>query len=104
MNYRHRRIAGPSLIATGLAIALLSAASAAGPHLGKILYSFAGGYSNGPDGAFALGDLIADAAGNYYGTTSGGGGSTNCSLGCGTVYKVENGQESVLYAFTGGSD
>ena len=92
------------MIATGLAIALLSTANAAGLHLGKILYDFSGGFSNGSDGAFGNGDLIADAAGIYYGTTSGGGGSLNCSQGCGTVYKVENGVESVIYAFTGGSD
>ena len=104
MNYTYKRITGGSLIATGLAIALLSAANAAGLHLGKILYSFSGGYTNGTDGAFATGDLIVDDAGIYYGTTSGGGGSLNCSGGCGTVYEVENGVESVIYAFTGGSD
>ena len=48
----------------------------AGLNLGKTLYSFSGGYTNGPDGAFALGSLVADTAGNYYGVTSGGGGST----------------------------
>ena len=97
MNYTYKRITGGSLIATGLAIALLSAANAAGLHLGKILYSFSGGYTNGTDGAFATGDLIVDDAGIYYGTTSGGGGSLNCSGGCGTVYEVENGVESVIY-------
>ena len=104
MKHTCKRIAGGSLIATGVAVALLSAASAAGLHPGKILYSFSGGYTNGPDGAFPTGDLIADAAGIYYGTTSGGGGSLNCSAGCGTVYKIEDGVESVIYAFTGGSD
>lgn len=104
MKHTYERIAGRSLIAAGLAIALLSTANGAGLHLGKILYSFSGGYTNGSDGAFPTGDLIADATGTYYGTTTGGGGSLNCSAGCGTVYKVENGVETPIYRFTGDSD
>jgi len=46
--------------------------------------------------------------GNLYGTTFEGGGSSNCSPaynGCGTVYKIDkNGNETILYHFTGGAD
>ena len=62
-----------------------------------VVHSFAGG----TDGALPLyGNLLMDNAGNLYGTTVGGGSSSN-----GTVWKVSaKGKETVLYAFTGGSD
>jgi len=45
-------------------------------------------------------DVTLDAAGNLYGTTSGGGASQ-----WGAVYKIASaGTESVLYSFTGGND
>jgi uncharacterized repeat protein (TIGR03803 family) len=52
------------------------------------------------------GELIIDSAGNLYGTTAQGGtGDCNSGLGCGTVFKLApDGTETVLYAFTGGSD
>ena len=67
-----------------------------------VLYSFLGG----TDGADPLGSVIADAAGNLYGTTQNGGGSSNCSGGCGTVFKLTKNAdgtytESVLHAFSG---
>jgi hypothetical protein len=46
---------------------------------------------NGTDGNEPLSGLIADAHGNLFGTTAGGGGSTNCpfnSFGCGTVFEI----------------
>jgi uncharacterized repeat protein (TIGR03803 family) len=59
--------------------------------------------------------LIADSAGNLYGTTSSGGNSANCgkaygkNLGCGTVFEltppgngVTHWTETVLYAFQSG--
>jgi uncharacterized repeat protein (TIGR03803 family) len=59
------------------------------------------------DGSGPYGGLIADAAGNLYGTTASGG-SSGCggiAYGCGTVFKVaRDGSESVLYAFNGGKD
>jgi uncharacterized repeat protein (TIGR03803 family) len=43
---------------------------------------------------------VQDAAGNLYGTTSGGGASKQ-----GTVFKVDpSGKETVLYSLTGGTD
>lgn len=70
----------------------------------SVLYAFGG---NG-DGAYPLAGLVSDQAGNLYGTTSDGGGGTQCIVqfgGCGTVFRVSaKGKEKILYAFTGGSD
>ncbi|MGD0189823.1 MAG: choice-of-anchor tandem repeat GloVer-containing protein [Rhizomicrobium sp.] len=65
------------------------------------LYAFQGG----SDGDVPRGGLVADASGNLYGTT-GGGGTCNVEIyGCGTVFKIASGgTESVLYAFQGGTD
>jgi uncharacterized repeat protein (TIGR03803 family) len=66
-----------------------------------VLYSFKGG----GDGGVPAGTLIADSSGNLYGTTSEGGGSGCFGNGCGTVFKLApDGTETVLHAFTGGSD
>jgi uncharacterized repeat protein (TIGR03803 family) len=61
-----------------------------------VLYGFKGQ----PDGANPLAGLIQDAAGNLYGTTSGGGASNN-----GTIFKLDSsGNETVLYSFGGQPD
>lgn len=68
----------------------------------KVLYSFA----SGSDGQYPQARVIADKAGNLYGTTDFGGG-IGCSdaSGCGTIFKLApDGTETVLHAFTGGSD
>ena len=66
-----------------------------------VLYFFTGG----SDGSAPYAGLIMDKTGNLYSTTYGGGGSTNCSNGCGTVFKLApNGTETGLYSFTGGRD
>jgi uncharacterized repeat protein (TIGR03803 family) len=72
------------------------------------LYNFNGG-SN--DGSAPIGGVVADSAGNLYGTTGTGGSYTDCSpfgQTCGVVFELSpNGgswTESVLYTFTGGSD
>jgi uncharacterized repeat protein (TIGR03803 family) len=60
------------------------------------------------DGSNPQAGLIADVAGNFYGTSAAGGGGAGCNngkSGCGTVYKITNrGKEKVLYAFQGGCD
>jgi uncharacterized repeat protein (TIGR03803 family) len=64
----------------------------------KVLYSFTGG----SDGAQPLSDVIRDAAGRLYGTTSAGG------LGFGVVFELRPGHkgwtESAIYSFTGAND
>jgi uncharacterized repeat protein (TIGR03803 family) len=69
----------------------------------SILYNFTGG----EDGGQPYGSLVFDSSGNLYGTTNFGG-STNCQLGCGTVFELTHGSsgwtESVLYTFSGASD
>jgi uncharacterized repeat protein (TIGR03803 family) len=67
----------------------------------KVLYAFKGGN----DGIFPLAGLVADAAGNLYGTTQVGGGTACGGAGCGTVFKLaKNGTEKPLHVFTDGSD
>lgn len=66
-----------------------------------VLHSFGGG----SDGVQPDAGLIADKAGNLYGTTIVGGGTDCSGNGCGTVYKLTpDGKETVLYAFRGGND
>jgi uncharacterized repeat protein (TIGR03803 family) len=67
----------------------------------SVLYSFKGG----ADGANPISSLVADAAGNLYGTTSAGG-AASCSGGCGVIFKMTAGphgtwNESVVYRFPG---
>jgi uncharacterized repeat protein (TIGR03803 family) len=67
-----------------------------------VLHRFAGG----KDGGDPETSLILDAAGNLYGTTRQGGGSTNCRGGCGTVFKLTpnadgSWTERVLHSFSG---
>ncbi len=68
-----------------------------------ILYNFTGGH----DGAQPSAELLFDASGNLYGTTTAGG-TGSCSAGCGTVFELTPSSggwtETVLYAFSGGND
>ena len=66
-----------------------------------VLYRFTGG----ADGEYPAAGLVRDKAGNLYGTTIFGG-NPNCHHGdCGVVFKLSaDGKETVLHAFTGGSD
>jgi len=64
-----------------------------------VLHNFAGPPS---DGMMPFG-VIRDAAGNLYGTTSGGGSQCPALYGCGIVYKITSaGTFGVLYNFAGG--
>jgi len=66
-----------------------------------VLYAFQGG----SDGANPRANLIT-VGGTLYGTTFSGGGSANCSSGCGTVFALNptTGAEQVVHAFQAGSD
>lgn len=64
---------------------------------------------SGPDGAEPVGGLIVDRHGNLYGTTDQGGNTSLCyNQGCGTVFELSPSgstyTETLLYAFTGGTD
>ncbi|MCX8515148.1 MAG: hypothetical protein ORN24_06225 [Burkholderiales bacterium] len=49
--------------------------------------------------------LVQGADGDLYGTTTGGGSSSFCDGGCGTVFKITpQGAKTILYNFQGGSD
>jgi uncharacterized repeat protein (TIGR03803 family) len=71
----------------------------------NILYNFTGAEGYQPASA-----LIFDSAGNAYGVTARGGGSSNCQEGCGVVFELsppaagDSWQETTLYRFTGGHD
>lgn len=63
-----------------------------------IVYSFTG---TAGDGEFPEGPLVR-YAGNIYGTTPGGGGSDCINFGgCGTIFEVSQGNETVVHTFTG---
>ena len=77
----------------------------------KVLYSF----RSAKDGANPNGGLIFGSKGAIYGTTSWGGGSSNCTAtgyaGCGTVYKLtppttkgDSWVEKILHSFSRGAD
>ena len=70
-----------------------------------VLHNFAGG----TDGFQPVAGVILDGQGNLYGTTAYGGGGQLCesgsSNGCGVVFKLTpDGTETILYAFSGGTD
>jgi uncharacterized repeat protein (TIGR03803 family) len=66
----------------------------------SVVYNFQGG----ADGDVPMAGLIADEAGNLYGTTSAGG-TGSCVGGCGTVFEVTPaGVHTVLYSFQGSLD
>jgi uncharacterized repeat protein (TIGR03803 family) len=87
-------------------LALATGAFATGPEETPI-HQFKGG----TDGAQPEGNLVADASGSLYGTTTQGGGSPNCQYGCGTVFQLKpptkaggNWAETILYAFQNAAD
>jgi uncharacterized repeat protein (TIGR03803 family) len=72
-----------------------------------VLYSFCSAGTSCPDGEDASSSLVADGAGNFYGTTQSGG--IGVGYGQGTVFEISpdgdgGWTETVLYAFTGEAD
>ena len=61
---------------------------------------------NGSNGATPSGwPLVLGADGNLYGTTFLGGASSNCTYGCGTVFRITpGGTLTTLHSFSGGTD
>ena len=62
-------------------------------------------FANNP-GANPVAGLTFDASGNIYGTTSYGGDSSNCTPGCGTVFKLTANSDGswalhILHTFLG---
>jgi uncharacterized repeat protein (TIGR03803 family) len=100
---------GNSLLTINLVAAILLAALMfaggvpAAASAEKVLYSFRGG----SDGTNPSTGLVADGAGNLYGTTTDGG-TGACSGGCGTVFELKPAAggwtESVIYNFQAGND
>lgn len=104
---RNRSAFGTALLYGFLAVPLAGSVLSAAVPSEHMLYSFQGG----SDGDTPLASMIADKAGNLYGTTSFGGGSPNCPAGCGTVFELSPPAgsggawtETVLYRFQGGND
>ncbi len=70
----------------------------------SVLHSF-GGRKGVKNGTGPNGGLLLDAEGNLYGTTAWGGNTSNCAIGCGTVYEFSPaGVETGLYTFAGTPD
>ena len=96
-------------VAVTLAIAFafcVTATPAARAQTFKVIHNFALG---GADGSLPAAGLTSDAAGNFYGTTEGGGTNHSCSpYGCGTVYKLKHSGSgwvlNTLYSFAAGND
>src|SRR5262249_25298843 len=66
----------------------------------KVLYAFERDFQGAGDGAVPSAGLVADTAGNLYGTTLAGG-----DEGEGTVFKLSpGGSETILHSFPGGKD
>jgi uncharacterized repeat protein (TIGR03803 family) len=92
--FRHPRVLATYLLGCGLAAAGFCGPSRAAGY--EVLYAFAGRHGGG----YPMAGLIADKAGNLYGTTSAGG-----AFGDGTIFRLSpRGKETVLYDFRGGSD
>jgi len=92
---RNLNIFSKCILGCGLALAVLVPLGGAHAKGFSVLHSF-----TGSDGAYPTDGLIADGAGNLYGTTEFGGADNY-----GVVSKLApDGTETVLYSFTRGSD
>jgi hypothetical protein len=91
----------------GCGVIFKATPNATGGYTPGVAYTFTGG----ADGYAPVSALVADSSGNLYGAAEGKptGGSNQCASGCGFVYKLTPAgggsfTESVIYAFTGGTD
>src|SRR5208282_327463 len=98
-------------LTVAVAAMLLFAVSALAQDLEIVLHTFTGGH----DGGIGGNNIVADSAGNLYGTANvGGNQSTKCEPwtgfpGCGVVFKLSRNKdgswkETVLHTFTAGED
>ncbi len=92
---------------SAIAIAIATAALVAQAYAAhfKVLHTFQGER----DGGDALASMTMDDAGNLFGTTAWGGGSSQCQYGCGFVFELSptgsgGWKETLLHRFAGGSD
>ncbi len=93
---RRLRRSGIALTITLISAALMPQAALSQSFV--VLHSFTGGM----DGDEPSGSLARDLNGNLFGTTASGGGSTACTGGCGTIFKVDpTGKETILHSFNG---
>jgi len=91
---------GGSCGSSGCGVVFELSPSANGGWQESVLYAF----QSAPDGSGPNGNLLFDASGNLYGTTSSGGTSPHCGQGgCGTVFELSSHAgswtEKVLYNF-----
>ncbi len=98
---RIQRIFAKALVGAALALSVAVPLGAAAQGMPRdVIYNFTGG----AEGARPAAGLIMDTAGNFYGTASFGG-SSNCPIGCGAVFKLSPlGAATALYTFNGGHD
>jgi len=100
-----------NLIVVVTATLMLLAVPALAQDFETVLHTFTGGH----DGAVGGNNMVADSAGNLYGTTEAGGSeSTKCAPwtgrpGCGVVFRLTptgfgSWKETVLHTFTAGED
>lgn len=93
-----------SILAFGFVFALSFPPAGAHAKTLRVLYSFCA-KAGCADGNGPAAGVVADSAGNLYGTTEVGGGANACPVGCGVVFKLApDGTESVLHVFTGAPD
>jgi uncharacterized repeat protein (TIGR03803 family) len=86
------RAAVAALAVAAVAVLTVVATPSAQAQTFTSLYSFSGS----PDGSVPFAGVIIDKSGTLYGTTEGGGTSSD-----GTVYKFSKGTETVLHSFAG---
>jgi uncharacterized repeat protein (TIGR03803 family) len=103
MKKNESPLTNASSLAIVAAILMFAASAMATGPVEKVLYRFRGG----SDGSAPSTGLIADKAGNLYGTTTNGG--TGCQDGCGTVFELSHASgggwfETVIHRFTAGGD